>query len=289
MDAIQPASAILFPGQGVGDSSSREIVSRFRPDLLELAGELVGEDPFERMTDGTAYAQPAVYCASIGGYEQLGRPSPQYFAGHSLGEIGALAAAGAIDDADGLRIVVARGRLMEEVARAGEPGAMLAVGSDRDAAEALAADHGLTLANENSPQQFVLSGPLSAIEAAEAAAKDSGVRAKKLAVAGAFHTEAMSPGVEPFRSELDEIEFLSPSAPVVSSTSADFFGGDVRDSLARSLVSPIRWTAVLAKLRGVGVTRYLDVGPGKVLAGLVRRTLVDPKVEIVSNRESALA
>jgi [acyl-carrier-protein] S-malonyltransferase len=289
MDAIQPASAILFPGQGVGDSSSREIVSRFRPDLLDLAGELVGEDPFEHMSEGTAYAQPAVYCASIAGYEQLGRPSAEYFAGHSLGEIGALAAAGAIDDADGLRIVVARGRLMEEVARAGEPGAMLAVGSDRDAAEALAADHGLTLANENSPQQFVLSGPLSAIEAAEAAAKGSGVRAKKLAVAGAFHTEAMSPGVEAFRSELDEIEFLSPSAPVVSSTSADFFGGDVRDSLARSLVSPIRWTAVLAKLRAVGVTRYLDVGPGKVLAGLVRRTLVDPKVEIVSNRESALA
>jgi malonyl CoA-acyl carrier protein transacylase len=288
MDA-NPASAILFPGQGVGDPSSREAVADLRPELLALATELVGEDPFERMAEGTAYAQPAVYCASIAGYERLGRPAAEYFAGHSLGEIGALAAAGAIDDADGLRIVVARGRVMEDVARAGEPGGMLAVGSDRDGAQALADEHGLTLANENSPQQFVLSGPLARIEEAEAAAKGSGIRAKKLAVAGAFHTEAMSSGVEAFRAELDEIEFRSPEAQVVSSTTAEFFGDDPRDALASSLISPIRWTAVLAELEQLGVTRYLDVGPGKVLAGLVRRTLPDSNIEIVTNREPAHA
>jgi [acyl-carrier-protein] S-malonyltransferase len=288
MDA-NSASAILFPGQGVGDPSSREVVADLRPDLLGLATELVGEDPFERMSEGTAYAQPAVYCASVAGYERLDRPDGEYFAGHSLGEVGALAAAGAIDDADGLRIVVARGRVMDDVARAGEPGGMLAVGSDRDRAQGLADEHGLTLANENSPQQFVLSGPLARIEEAEVAAKASGVRAKKLAVAGAFHTVSMSSGVEPFRAELDEIEFRSPSAPVVSSTTADFFPDDARDVLAASLVSPIRWTAVLTKLRQLGVTRYLDVGPGKVLAGLVRRTIDGVEVETLASRESALA
>ena len=288
MDA-KSASAILFPGQGVGDPSSREAVADLRPDLLDLATELVGADPFERMSEGTAFAQPAVYCASIAGYERLGRPEAEYFAGHSLGEIGALASAGAVDEADGLAIVVARGRVMDDVARAGEPGGMLAVGSDRDGAEVLADEHGLTLANENSPQQFVLSGPLARINEAEAAAKGSGVRAKKLAVAGAFHTDAMSAGVEAFRAELDEIEFRSPRAPVVSSITADFFGDDVRDALAASLVNPIRWTSVLAKLSQLGVTRYLDVGPGRVLAGLVRRTLADPDAEIVSTRESALA
>ncbi len=288
MDA-NSASAILFPGQGVGDPSSREAVADLRPDLLGLVTELVGEDPFERMAEGTAYAQPAVYCASIAGYERLDRPGGEYFAGHSLGEIGALAAAGAIDDADGLRIVVARGRVMDDAARAGEPGGMLAVGSDRDGAEALADEHGLTLANENSPQQFVLSGPLARIEEAEAAAKGTGVRAKKLAVAGAFHTDAMSSVVAAFRAELDEIEFRSAGAPVVSSTTADLFGEDVRDALAASLVNPIRWTAVLAKLRELGVRRYLDVGPGKVLAGLVRRTIDDAEVETLSTRESALA
>jgi [acyl-carrier-protein] S-malonyltransferase len=288
MDASN-ASAVLFPGQGVGDATSRELVAAVRPDLLELATELVGEDPFERMSEGTAYAQPAVYCASIAGYEQLGRPGAEYFAGHSLGEVGALAAAGAIDDADGVRIVVARGRVMADAAERGDSGGMLAVGSDLEQAEALGAEHGLTLANENSPQQFVLSGPLPAIEAAEAAAKGSGVRAKKLAVAGAFHTEAMASGVEPFRAALDRIDFRESEAPVVSSTTPEPFGEDVRDALSASLTSPIRWTAVLATLRELGVTRYLDVGPGKVLAGLVRRTLEGVETETLASRESAVA
>jgi malonyl CoA-acyl carrier protein transacylase len=288
MDASS-ASAVLFPGQGVGDASSRELVAGVRPDLLELASELVGEDPFERMSEGTAYAQPAVYCASIAGYEQLGRTNPEYFAGHSLGEVGALSAAGAIDDADGLRIVVARGRVMAEAAHRGEPGGMLAVGSSHEGAAALAAEHHLTLANENSPQQFVLSGPLPAIEAAEAAAKGAGVRAKKLAVAGAFHTEAMATGVEPFRAALDEVDVSEPDTQVVSSTTAEFFTGDIRDALAASLTSPIRWTTVLTRLRELGVTRYVDVGPGKVLAGLVRRTIDDAETETLPRKESAVA
>jgi [acyl-carrier-protein] S-malonyltransferase len=288
MDAIS-TRAVLFPGQGVGDPSSRQLVAAVRPDLLELATELVGEDPFERMSEGTAYAQPAVYCASIAGYEQLGRPRGDYFAGHSLGEVGALAGAGAIEDADGVRIVVARGRTMAQAADRGEPGGMLAVGSDRDGADALAAEHGLTLANENSPQQFVLSGPIRAIEEAEAAAKGSDMRAKKLAIAGAFHTGAMASGVAPFRKALDEIDFHEPEIPVVCSTSAELFGDDVRDALAASLTSPIRWTAVLGRLRDLGVTRYLDVGPGKVLAGLVRRTLDGVEIETLASRESALA
>ncbi len=288
MDA-NATSAILFPGQGVGDASSRDLVAELRPDLLELATELVGEDPFERIADGTAYAQPVVFCASIAGYEQLGRPRADYFAGHSLGEVGALAAAGALDDRDGLRIVVARGRVMEEAARAGEPGAMLAVGSDRAGAEALAAEHGLTLANENSPEQFVLSGPLPGIEAALTAAKESGIRAKRLAVAGAFHTAAMEPGIEPFRAALDEVEFRQPDAPVVSSTTADFFDDDPREGLVASLTSPIRWTAVSRRLGELGVGRFLDVGPGKVLAGLVRRTIDDVEIETLASRERAVA
>src|SRR4051795_311543 len=125
---VKSTSAVLFPGQGVGDPSSRVLVAELRPDLLDLAAELVGEDPFERMGEGTAYAQPAVYCASIAGYEQIGRPTAPYFAGHSLGEVGALAAADAIDDADGVRIGAAGGRAMAEAARRGEPGGMLAVG-----------------------------------------------------------------------------------------------------------------------------------------------------------------
>jgi [acyl-carrier-protein] S-malonyltransferase len=287
MDADR--SAILFPGQGVPAASSRGLVERLRPDLLTLATDLVGDDPFARTADGTAYAQPAVYCASVAGYESLGRTSPDYFAGHSLGEIGALAAAGAIEDLDGLRVVVARGRAMEEAAEAALPGGMLAVGSDLAGAERLAAGHGLIVANENSPSQFVLSGPLPGIEAAETAAKQGGVRAKRLDIAGAFHTDAMAPGIGPFRLALDEIEFRRPAVPVLSSTTAGAFGDDVRDSLARSLVSPIRWTAVLHRLEGLGVRRYRDVGPGQVLAGLVRKTLDHAELESPASGEPAVA
>ena len=288
MDA-NDASAILFPGQGVGDASARELVADARPDLLELAAELVGTDPFERIDDGTAFAQPVVYCASLAGYEQLGRPSADYFAGHSLGEVTALAAAGALDDRDGLRIVVARGRAMADAARNGEPGGMLAVGSDRAGAEALATEHGLTVANENSPEQFVLSGPERALEEALAAAKSGGIRAKRLAIAGAFHTPAMEPGTGPFRTALDEVEFRRPDAPVISSTTAEPFDEDPRDALAASLTSPIRWTAVTRKLDELGVVSFLDVGPGKVLAGLVRRTIEGVEIETLASRERAVA
>jgi [acyl-carrier-protein] S-malonyltransferase len=288
MDAKAP-SAILFPGQGVGDARARELVAETRPDLIELAGELIGDDPFERIAEGTAYAQPVVYCASIAGYEQIGRPAASYFAGHSLGEIGALAAAGALDDRAGLRIVVARGRAMEDAARRSEPGGMLAVGSDRASAESLANKHGLIVANENSPEQFVLSGPELGIEAALAAAKSAGIRAKRLAVAGPFHTPAMEPGTRSFRAALDEVEFRRPAAPVISSVTADLFDEDPRESLVASLTNPIRWTAVTRRLRELGVSRFLDVGPGKVLAGLVRRTIEGAEVETITSRERAVA
>ncbi len=288
MDAL-PASAILFPGQGVGDASHRRMVAEARPDLLELAVELIGEDPFERIAQGTAYAQPAVYCASLAGYERLDRPAAEYFAGHSLGEITALAAAGAVDEADGLRLVIARGRAMEEAAAAGEPGGMLAVGSDRDSAELLAGEHGLILANLNSPEQFVLSGPLREIERAKEQARARGLRAKRLAVSGAFHTPAMHGAVPAFSAALGAVEFREPSAPVISSTTAGPFSPEIRSELAASLVSPVRWTEALGRLRALGVTRFLDVGPGKVLAGLVRRTLVDPHIEALSFREAVVA
>ena len=115
--------AVLFPGQGVGDPAAAELVRARLPELLELAGELAGADPFERIADGTRYAQPAIYCASLAGFEELGRPEALAFAGHSLGEIAALAAAGAVDPSDGLRIAAERGRLMSEAAEAAGPAA----------------------------------------------------------------------------------------------------------------------------------------------------------------------
>jgi [acyl-carrier-protein] S-malonyltransferase len=166
---------------------------------------------------------------------------------------------------------------------------MLAVASDRAGAERLASGYGLVVANENSPEQCVLSGSMSAIDRAQEAARQSGLRAKRLALAGAFHTDAMASGVIPFRRALDEIEFRRADSPVISSVTGQPFGEDVRDALAASLVSPIRWTAVVRRLQRLGVSRYLDVGPGKVLAGLVRRTIEGAEVETLASRESAVA
>ena len=131
--------ALLFPGQGAAEPAMRELVAEQRPDLLALVAELVGEDPFPRLDDGTRFAQPAIYCAALAGFESLGRPRAGLCAGHSLGEITALAAAGALAESDGLRAVVARGRLMDE-AGAREPGGMVAVGGERERAAELAAE-----------------------------------------------------------------------------------------------------------------------------------------------------
>jgi [acyl-carrier-protein] S-malonyltransferase len=273
MSTHEGSLALLFPGQGVGDPGIREIVAERRPDLLELAAELVGDDPFERIADGTRFAQPAVYCGSLAGLEAIGRPTPDFYAGHSLGELSALAAAGAVDDLDGLRVVVARGRLMDEAAEAAPPGGMVAVGGDRDQAAALAERTGLLLANENSPGQFVLSGPDPGIEEALASARELGLRAKRLAVAGAFHSSAMESAVAPYADALSEAEFRAAGRPVVSSVTAEPFEADPREALASALTHPVRWVDVLERLRADGVERFCDVGPGKVVAGLARRTL----------------
>src|ERR1700761_2346280 len=107
------ASARLFPGQGSQTADMRDQVARVRPDLLKMAIDVVGEDPFARVDDGTAYAQPAIFCASIAGWCALGRPTYEFTAGHSLGELGALVAAGVLAERSALELVALRGRLMQ--------------------------------------------------------------------------------------------------------------------------------------------------------------------------------
>jgi acyl transferase domain-containing protein len=268
---------LLFPGQGSQEPDMAETVARLRPDLLEMAAVAVGEDPFARVGDGTRFDQPAIYCASLAGLERAGRPKADLYAGHSLGEITALVAAGALSDSDGLRLVAERGRLMETTA-ARTGGAMLAIQAGREQAAPIAERHGLAVANDNAPAQVVLSGPLEGIEAAEAEAREDGMRAKQLPITGAFHSPLMADAVEPFLSFLAEIELRTPRAPVFSCVTAAPFD-DVRKRLAEALVKPVRWVEVLHALHAAGGRRFEETGPGRVLAGLVRRTLED--VEIV--------
>lgn len=270
------STAILFPGQGSHTEGMREQVARVRPDLLELVAEAMGEDPFPRVDDGTNFAQPAIFCASLAGYEALGRPDGDFMAGHSLGELAALVAAGAMSERDGLELVVLRGALMGQA----EEGGMLAlIGSGAaERAPELAENSGLAVANDNSPQQVVLSGARNMLPQAQQAASALGLRAMELDVTGAFHSPLMAAAVPPFEEALRRTEFTTPRVPVMSAVTTEPFD-DIPLRLAQALTHPVRWRETMLALHRLGVERFVEVGPGKVLTGLVKRTLRD--VELV--------
>ena len=280
--------AMLFPGQGSQTADMRESVEQRRPDLLELAQSEVSDDLFERSADGTRWAQPAIFCAALAGFDALkDSQDADLMAGHSLGEITALVAADALDAADGLRLVAARGRLMQEAAEQTGDGGMLAVRvRDRAAVEEVAAQTGLAIANDNAPDQLVLSGAVRALDEAEELLRERKVRAKRLPVAGAFHSPLMRPAVEPFRALVERTEFREPRVPVLSCVTAAPFA-DPRDQLVLALTSPVRWTDVLTSLRDLGATRYVETGPGRVLTNLVRKSLDDVEAEAPLAMEAA--
>jgi [acyl-carrier-protein] S-malonyltransferase len=210
-------------------------------------------------------------------------------AGHSLGEITALVAAGALDAEDGLRLVAARGRLMQEAAEETGDGGMLAVRArDRATVEAVAAQTSLALANDNAPEQLVLSGATAGLDQAERLLAERGVRAKRLPVAGAFHSPMMEPAVEPFRALVEQVHVSAASVPVMSCVTAAPFE-DVRRELVEAITRPVRWTEVLRALGARGVTYFVETGPGRVLTGLTRKTLDGVEAEAPLTMEGARA
>jgi malonyl CoA-acyl carrier protein transacylase len=265
-------TAVLFPGQGSQQPRMRELVAAVRPDLLRQVTPLVGEDPFARVDESTRFAQPAIFCASLAGWERVrDHVDPAAFAGHSLGELTALVAAGALDERDGLRLVVLRGLLMSISGEDAGGGTMLAVlGSTPAQAAAIAARNGVSLANDNAPGQVVLSGAPDALAAARRDAASTGLRTADLDVAGAFHSPQMQDAVIPFLDALAEIEFLPPAVPVISCATARPFE-DPREELAAALVRPVRWRETMTALAAGGVQTFVDAGPGRVLAKLAPR------------------
>jgi [acyl-carrier-protein] S-malonyltransferase len=272
--ARDPQLAVLFPGQGSQAPDMRDQVEHYRPDLLELALAEVSDDLFERADEGTRWAQPAIFCAALAGWESLKDDlTPVAMAGHSLGEIAALTAAGALSAEDGLRLVAARGRFMQEAAEETGDGSMMAVRArERGPIDEVAAAVGLSIANDNAPDQLVLSGSIEALERGERELRERGVRAKRLPVAGAFHSPLMEPAVPRFRAVVDTVDIGEPEFTVYSCVTAAPFG-DVREQLVAAITRPVRWTDVLRALHGAGVTRFVETGPGRVLTGLVRKTL----------------
>jgi [acyl-carrier-protein] S-malonyltransferase len=271
-----PSSALLFPGQG-SHAEGMEDPYRGHP-LLERGLELLGHDPFERLSEGTRFQQPALFLCSVAAWEQWRETAEdeddaRAAAGHSLGEYAALVAAGALQFDDAVRLVDERAAAMAD---AGElhPGGMVAMlGGDARDVRALAERFGLVVANDNAPGQLVLSGPLDGVLAAEDVARDeAGARARRLDVTGAFHSSLMEPAAERLRTALEATPTAEPTIPVYSNGSAAPFV-DVRRELSENLLRPVRWRETLLAMRTAGIERFVELGPGSVLTGLVKRTL----------------
>jgi malonyl CoA-acyl carrier protein transacylase len=265
-------TALLFPGQGSHSEGMHEPFADH--PLLRRGIDLLGFDPFDSLAEGTRSHQPALFLCSMAQWASRdpGAPDPLAAAGHSLGEYAALTAAGAIDFEDGVRLVDARAQAMADAA-ALQPGGMVALlGGERDDVLELASQLGLSLANDNAPGQIVLSGAMKGVDAAVGRAGDIGGRARKLDVAGAFHSPLMAPAAERLAIALDATPVREPVFPVLSNGSTREFV-DIRAELAANLLKPVRWREILLDLHGRGATDFVECGPGSVLKGLVKRTL----------------
>jgi [acyl-carrier-protein] S-malonyltransferase len=271
-----PSSALLFPGQG-SHAEGMEEPYRGHP-LLERGLELLEYDPFERLAEGTRFQQPALFLCSVAAWDQWrsegdDEDEARAAAGHSLGEYAALVAAGALEFDDAVRLVDERAAAMADAGELSAGGMVAMLGGDAHAVRALSERLGLVVANDNAPGQLVLSGSADAVAEAEDVARDeAGARARRLDVSGAFHSALMEPAAERLRAALEATPVHEMRIPVYSNGTARPFV-DVRAELAENLLRGVRWRETLLALRTAGIERFVELGPGSVLTGLVKRTL----------------
>ena len=297
-------TAFLFPGQGSqtpGMAAALANQSAAAKSVLDQVDEALGQKLSNLMAEGpadeltlTANAQPALFASSLAVVaaieEATGKPLSDFgdfVAGHSLGEYSALAAVGVFDIATGAKLLRIRGNSMQEAVPVGE-GAMAAlIGADIDLASEIVAkaiDAGsVQIANDNAPGQVVISGSLAGVRAAMAIAQESGLkRVVELPVSAPFHSSLMAPAAEAMQTALSGTTFNRPSLPVYCNVTAavESAAEALRDNLVTQVTGRVRWRETLQALQSAGVTKFVELGTGKVLSGLVKRTVKD--VEIVS-------
>ncbi len=288
-------TAFLFPGQGAQVVGMGQDVAEAIPaaaQLYEQANDIAGFDLRKLCFEGpedqlntTAISQPAIFVTSAAllqafkGQESTAGISPDVTAGLSLGEYTALYAAGAISFEDGLRLVLKRGQAMQAAADASEGSMVSVMGLEPDKVEALcaAARQGELLepANFNCPGQVVISGAKAACERAATLAEEHGaMKAVILQVAGAFHTSMMAPAADELSQALADTQINDPAPiQVMSNVKGDYYGSvdEVRGGLTNQLTGAVLWQACVEKLLADGVECFYEIGPGKVLTGLMRR------------------
>ncbi|MDQ3586226.1 MAG: ACP S-malonyltransferase [Acidobacteriota bacterium] len=302
-------SAYIFPGQGsqyagmgreLAESSAaaREVFADADDALGFALSELCFSGPAEalQLTENT---QPSILTTSVAALraaEEAGLPPPAFVAGHSLGEYSALVAAGALKLADAVRTVRARGRYMQEAVPVGV-GAMAAIlGAGVEIVEEACreAQQGevCSPANINSPNQIVIAGNAGAVDRASELLKTRGAkRAIKLNVSAPFHCALMRPAQERLAADLETIEFADLRVPLVTNVDAQAIesGVKARESLVRQVSAPVRWREVVDYLVAQGVSFFVEIGPGKVLSGLVRQTAPGARCVNIEDRASLAA
>lgn len=296
---------VLFPGQGSQHIGMGEDLFDAMPGLLgDTADDILGwslrrmclDGPEEALTR-TEHAQPALFALSYALWTVLAARigPPMAAAGHSLGEYTALAAAGSLGFADGLRLVGARGRAMAAAADATESGMAALIGGDDAAAEALAAARraaggSLWVANRNAPGQVVVAGGLADLEWAGEHARAHGIRkVVPLKVAGAFHSPFMAGAVESLRAAVEATAWHPGGFAVWANVSAQPHSDDIGAALLAQLTSPVRFAETLQGMAASGVGVFVHVGPGDVTAGLARRSVEGAETLVVSSLDDVEA
>jgi [acyl-carrier-protein] S-malonyltransferase len=294
---------LLFSGQGaqkVGmgkdwvetSATAREMAVQADKALGYSVSHIMFEGPDEDLTM-TSHCQPALYLHGLMALALIRERVPNFVpvaaAGLSLGEFTAHAAAGSFSFEDGLRLVARRGEFMEQACQATE-GAMAAlIGGDEENVRALAAAAGVDVANLNAHGQIVLSGTVGGIDSAIAQAKDFGIRrAIKLNVAGAYHSRLMQSAQDQLAAELANVNLQSPSMPVVSNFGASVVSApaEIRNMLEKQVTGSVRWTESIQALIAMGHRTFLELGPGKVIAGLVSKIDKETTVHSVEDLAS---
>jgi [acyl-carrier-protein] S-malonyltransferase len=295
LEQVMTQPVILFSGQGaqkIGMARDWIEYSATARDLAHLADEALGYSLTSMMFDGpeesltaTSHCQPALYLHGLIGLallkERLPNLRPVATAGLSLGEFTAHAAAGTFSFLDGLKLVSQRGTFMEESCKASD-GAMAAlIGGEEEKIRELASATDVDIANLNAPGQIVLSGASANIDAAVAQAKNFGIRrAIKLNVAGAYHSRLMVAAQEKLAAELVGTAILSPLIPVVANFTAAPVSSaeEIRATLTSQVTSSVRWIESIQYFVAQGHTLFIEIGPGKILAGLVAKIASDATV-----------
>lgn len=299
--------AYLFPGQGsqtVGmgkdlyerSPAARMVFEEIDDTLGRRLTSVMFQGPDEELTK-TENAQPAIAAVSLAAYRALEEaggavPAPAMVAGHSLGEYSSLAVAGALSIADTARLVVERGRLMQHACDQ-RPGGMAAlIGIDELSVEEICRETGVEKANVNSDDQIIISGDHPSLaRAIDLAAARGARKCVSLPVGGAFHSGLMEPARSGLMDVIESLDWRDPNIPIIANCDARPLttAQEVKEELVSQIMSCVRWSASVRYILDQGVTDFVEVGPGRVLAGLLRRIERSARVSNVNDMDSVLA